>query len=523
MADAAAAAATKPVDNGPIAILADGVAWCITGIHDKLVSQGVDRPYGLSIILFTIIIKTLLFPLNFQQIKSTTQMQAMQPKIAAIRAKYPNAGSDSVQANAVNTEIAGLYQSENVNPLAGCLPSLAQIPVFIALYRALINLAKADKLEEPFLWIPSLEGPVKEQGMGLGWLTEWVNGAPQFGWHDTLAYLSLPLLLVVCQAASFTVLTPPTEDPNQKRTQDILKFLPLMIGFFSLSTPAGLVVYWVVNSILTTAQTLGIRSIIGYTTPAPVATTGATTPAAPPAPSKGFGAFKSASAVELDRWPATKQGEGGVTIKITPPAAKQRTAATGEVVDVTPVAPAEAPSAAVSGEAHMDESAGVADGERDTDDSADSESRAAAKRRAKVRAGFCAAPPPRWLNPGSCAYLFSARSSPLLRLLAGRGQGQGRLQKEVSEQQMYPGHRSRLCQTMLTSTRFTLTACGQCLMLTAGMNMRQGAGVHVVSGVRFAAPSLVVPRTSLIFIIRDGTVVGSPEARMRPRVTNNYQ
>lgn len=352
---------------------ADLVGQCITSIHDTLSAQGVDRPYGLSIILFTLIVKTLLFPLNYQQIKSTTQMQAIQPKVAAIRAKFP------ADPNAMNTAIAKLYQDEQLNPLAGCLPSLAQIPVFIALYRALINLAKADKLEEPFLWIPSLEGPVREQGMGLGWLTEWVNGQPQFGWVDTAAYLSLPLLLVVCQSVSFSILTPPSADPEQKRTQDILKFLPLMIGFFSLSTPAGLVVYWVVNSILTTVQTLVIRQAIGYTPPDPAAMAAAAASAevqSPAAPSKGFGAFKSATPVSLDQWPSSKSvSEPPMVVTVRPIQPTAPAQSTAQAVTVTQ-------SAQAAGEA--DAAAPHSDAEPAEDGS--EESRAAAKRKAKAEA-----------------------------------------------------------------------------------------------------------------------------------------
>jgi YidC/Oxa1 family membrane protein insertase len=370
LADAAAAPAEASTaaaasGGGPMDLAAGFVGSCITYIHDTLVSQGVSKPYGLSIILFTVVIKALLFPLNFQQIKSTTQMQAVQPKVAAIRAKYGPNPSDG--GNAMNADIAALYQAEQLNPLAGCLPSLAQIPVFIALYRALINLAKADLLEEPFLWIPSLEGPVKEQGMGTSWLTAWVDGAPPFGWHDTLAYLVLPVVLVAAQASSMQILTPPTTDPNQKRTQDVLKFLPLMIGFFSLSTPAGLVVYWVVNSVLTTAQTLGIRAMLGYTMPdaatlAAAAAVAAPAVAAPQVPSKGFGAFKSGGAVTpvtLDQWPATKA-----------PATPARPSGESSVVDVTPLDAAAAPTETVAAAPVEDES----------------ESRAAAKRRAKAEA-----------------------------------------------------------------------------------------------------------------------------------------
>lgn len=107
-----------------------------------------------------------------------------------------------------------------VNPLAGCLPALAQIPIFIGLYRALLALAKEDLLEEPFLWIPSLEGPSADYTEGIKWLTDgWVNGAPPLGWHDTGAYLVLPVVLTLSQYASTALLTPKTDDPAQQQSQ----------------------------------------------------------------------------------------------------------------------------------------------------------------------------------------------------------------------------------------------------------------------------------------------------------------
>lgn len=79
--------------------------------------------------------------------------QALQPTIKELQAKYQS------NPEVMNQKIAEVYQTNDVNPLAGCLPSLAQIPVFIGLYRAVLNLAAADKLDEPFLFLPSLEGP----------------------------------------------------------------------------------------------------------------------------------------------------------------------------------------------------------------------------------------------------------------------------------------------------------------------------------------------------------------------------
>lgn len=85
------------------------------------------------------------------------------------------------------------------------------------------------------------------------------TGAPKFGWHDTLCYLTLPILLVISQYASTQLLTPKSDDPAQQQSQAILKFLPLMIGWFSLNVPSGLGLYWITNNVVTTATTLLIR------------------------------------------------------------------------------------------------------------------------------------------------------------------------------------------------------------------------------------------------------------------------
>ena len=163
----------------------------IVALHDVLRGMGIEEAYGPTIILFTAALKLLTFPLNKQQITSTTKMQLIAPAAKKLQDKYRNADPARL-----NQELQKLYQENQVNPLAGCLPSLAQIPIFIGLYRSVLNLAKEDKLTESFLWLPSLEGPVSDYTEGIGWLTgnaekglEWVNGAPPLGWHDTAAYL----------------------------------------------------------------------------------------------------------------------------------------------------------------------------------------------------------------------------------------------------------------------------------------------------------------------------------------------
>ncbi len=170
--------------------------------------------YGPSIIIFTILVRILLFPLTYQQLYSTQKTQALTPKLNEIRQKY--ADNKDLQ----NQMVALLYQETKVNPLAGCLPALFQIPVFLALYRSFLNLASENKLTEPFLWLPNLEGPTYGARS-----TEWLTGSwgagfvPPLGWHDTVCFLAVPALLVVAQTISLRILTPPSDDPAVQQTQ----------------------------------------------------------------------------------------------------------------------------------------------------------------------------------------------------------------------------------------------------------------------------------------------------------------
>ena len=161
----------------------------------------------------------------------------------------------------MNQKISEVYQTNSVNPLAGCLPSVVQIPVFIGLYRAVLDLAKNNKLDEAFFFLPSLEGPTYggDPSEGSSWLfSNWVNNAPSLGWHDTLSFLILPVFLVISQFVSMELMQPKDQAPNQSNA--ILKFLPLIIGWFSLNVPSALCLYWVTNNLVTTATTLIIKN-----------------------------------------------------------------------------------------------------------------------------------------------------------------------------------------------------------------------------------------------------------------------
>lgn len=215
--------------------------------------------YGYAILALTLLVKLVTFPLTKKQVEGSIQMQSIQPKVKELQAMYAN------DPERLQMETARLYKEANFNPLAGCLPTFATLPVFIGLYRALSNAAAEGLLTGGFYWIPSLGGPAsiasRTDGTGFNWLTDFSSGAPPLGWHDTIAYLILPVLLVVSQSASQKIMQPEqtATDPSQQQTQAILKFLPLMIGFFSLNVPAGLTLYWFANNILSTAQTVYLR------------------------------------------------------------------------------------------------------------------------------------------------------------------------------------------------------------------------------------------------------------------------
>uniref|UniRef100_A0A7C9EIB6 Membrane insertase YidC/Oxa/ALB C-terminal domain-containing protein n=1 Tax=Opuntia streptacantha TaxID=393608 RepID=A0A7C9EIB6_OPUST len=195
-------------------------------------------------------------------------MRSLQPQIKAIQQRYAG------DPERIQLETARLYKLAGINPLAGCLPTLITIPVWIGLYRALSNVANEGLLTEGFFWIPSLAGPTtvaaRQNGSGISWLFPFVDGHPPLGWSDTLAYLVLPVLLVVSQYISMQIMqSSQPDDPSLKSSQAITKFLPLMIGYFALSVPSGLSLYWLTNNILSTAQQVWLQKMGGAKNPIP--------------------------------------------------------------------------------------------------------------------------------------------------------------------------------------------------------------------------------------------------------------
>lgn len=264
VADAGAAVGDSQQDNGWLSPLVDGLEAVLRYIQTGFDKYNVPYSYGWSIVTLTLFVKTLTFPLTKIQVEGTMSMQALKPEIDAIKEKY---GDDK---DAISRETSALYEKAKVNPLAGCLPTLATIPIFIGLYRSFSSVASQGDLDnQGFYWIPTLSGPTsiaaQKAGEGTAWLFPFVDGHPPIGWDLASSYLVLPVALVIAQYVSSAIISPPI-DPNAENAnvQKALYFgLPLMIGWFSLNLPSGLSLYYFTNTIFTSAQQIFLRKLGG--------------------------------------------------------------------------------------------------------------------------------------------------------------------------------------------------------------------------------------------------------------------
>jgi len=208
------------VDYGWLTIVAAPIFWCLEFIH-KFVGN-----WGWSIVLLTICIKALFFPLSAASYKSMAKMKTITPRMTALRERY---GDDKAK---LNVEMMNLYKTEKINPLGGCLPIVIQIPVFIALYWALLG--AVEMRDAPWiLWIKDLSS------------------------QDP--YFVLPVVMMATMFIQ-TRLNPTPPDPIQAK---ITMFMPLIFGVMFFWFPSGLVLYWVVNNTLSIAQQWQITRMMG--------------------------------------------------------------------------------------------------------------------------------------------------------------------------------------------------------------------------------------------------------------------
>ncbi len=198
--------------------------------------------YGLSIILLTILIKILFWPLTRKSYQSMKEMRKLQPMMAKIREKYKHNKQE------MNRQLMSLYKTYKINPMGGCLPMLVQIPVFFAFYRILPN--SIELRHAPFiLWIKDLSAPERLFSFPF----EIPLMAPPYG---------IPVLTLLMGASMFLQqkMTPMTGDPAQAK---MMMMMPIVFTFLFINFPSGLVLYWLVNNVLSIAQQYRINRQLG--------------------------------------------------------------------------------------------------------------------------------------------------------------------------------------------------------------------------------------------------------------------
>lgn len=209
----------KSIDLGFFSIIARALLWLLEFIHQYFSN------WGVAIILLTVVIKALFWPLSAKSYASMEKMKQLAPQMQAIREKY----KDNRQQ--LNKEMMELYKSRGVNPASGCLPILVQIPVFFGLYQALLT-SIALRHASFISYLP---------GTDIVWLADLSAKDPLY-----ITPIVMGLTMFLQQKMS-----PPPAEPMQRR---IMMFLPLVFTLLFLNFPAGLVLYWLTNNVLSILQ-----------------------------------------------------------------------------------------------------------------------------------------------------------------------------------------------------------------------------------------------------------------------------
>lgn len=214
----------KAIDLGYFAFIAVPMLQALRFLHY------VTGNWGVAIVLLTVGIKVVFIPLTQKSFQSMREMQKLQPQMAKLRERLKD------NPEQMNREIMELYRRHKVNPLSGCLPMILQIPVFVGLYSALSN---AIELRHApfFLWINDLSSPDR-------------LGSVQLPYVDSPG---IPVLTIIMGATMLIQqwMTPAAGDPAQQR---MMMFMPLIFTVMFINFPSGLVLYWLVNNMLTIAQ-----------------------------------------------------------------------------------------------------------------------------------------------------------------------------------------------------------------------------------------------------------------------------
>ncbi|MBW2569365.1 MAG: membrane protein insertase YidC [Deltaproteobacteria bacterium] len=218
---------SKSIDFGIFNFLAKPCLWFMNIIYDIIPN------YGVAIILLTVFTKIILWPLGNKSYKSMAQMKKIQPLMMELREKYKN------DKKTMNVEVMALYKTYKVNPVGGCLPMLIQMPVFFALYRMLYE--AIELRHAPFFgWITDLSVP--DRLFRFGFAIPFM--------HEPYG---IPVLTIIMGGTMFLQqkLTPPMGDPAQAK---MMMFMPLIFTVIFINFSSGLVLYWLINNMLSIAQ-----------------------------------------------------------------------------------------------------------------------------------------------------------------------------------------------------------------------------------------------------------------------------
>jgi len=218
----------KVVDFGMFDVIAKPCLSLMNFIYSNAIKN-----YGIAIILLTILFKLILWPLGSKSYKSMSDMRKLQPLVNQIRDKYKN------DKQKMNEEMMGLYKTYKVNPLSGCLPLVVQMPIFFAFYKMLYS--SIELRHAPF----------------FGWITDLSAPDRLFHFNLVIPYFDpptgIPVLTLLMGASMFLQqkMSPPAGDPAQAK---MMMFMPVFMTFIFLNFSSGLVLYWLVNNIVSIIQ-----------------------------------------------------------------------------------------------------------------------------------------------------------------------------------------------------------------------------------------------------------------------------
>ena len=222
------------------------LAWILDPIYNAMGSVlafffSVVASYGVAIALLTVTVRIFLIPLTAKQVKSQQAMQRIQPELKRLQAKYKN------DRQKLNEEMMKFYRENKVNPLAGCLPILLQAPLFIVLYRLILDLSHDEGPKHIPRDSKLFSSLVESAGEMVSWVMDLAKTASSAG--GVLYYLLVALTVATgyYQQRQMTARLP--KDAVNPQMQMITKVFPIIIGVVSLSVPAGVVVYFIVSNL----------------------------------------------------------------------------------------------------------------------------------------------------------------------------------------------------------------------------------------------------------------------------------